>query len=158
MIKESLLMKLETSRTFFKNVMACFSEEDSSFAPKDDLFTVPQQIAHAALTVDWFMEPLATEAGFNMDFESHTQQSKEVTSFDAAMQMLDKSYDDAISLIGGKDESFLMAPLPEGPIMGGAPRLAVVDGIADHTAHHRGSLVVYARMAGKVPPMPYGEM
>lgn len=157
MIKESLVMKLETSRTFFKNVMTCFSEEDSSFAPKDDMFTVSQQIAHTALTVDWFMEPLATEAGFNMDFESLTRRSKEVTSFDTALQMLDKSYDDAIALIGGKDEGFLMVPLPEG-IMAGAPRLAVVDGIADHTAHHRGSLAVYARMADKAPPMPYGEM
>ncbi|MDC1142135.1 DinB family protein [Planctomycetota bacterium] len=152
MIKESLLMKLETSRTFFKNVMVCFTEEDSMFAPKDELYT------HVALTVDWFMGPLATEDGFSMEFEDHVLQSKAVTSFSTAMQMLDKSYDDAASLIGSKDEAFLMTPLPDGPIMGGAPKLAVVDGIADHTAHHRGSLAVYARMAGKVPPMPYGDM
>ena len=35
------------------------------------------------------------------------------------------------------------------------PRLGVVSGIVDHTAHHRGSLAVYARLRGKVPPMPY---
>jgi len=37
----------------------------------------------------------------------------------------------------------------------GAPRAAVVSGIADHTAHHRGALSVYARLIGKEPPMPY---
>jgi len=49
-------------------------------------------------------------------------------------------------------------PLAPGPIMGGAPRLAVFSAIAEHTAHHRGALSVYSRLLGKVPPMPYGEM
>jgi uncharacterized damage-inducible protein DinB len=44
--------------------------------------------------------------------------------------------------------------LPEG-IMSGLPKRAILHGMADHTAHHRGSLAVYARMLGKVPPMPY---
>ena len=35
--------------------------------------------------------------------------------------------------------------------MAGAPRSSIVDGLADHTAHHRGSLAVYARLRGKVP-------
>jgi uncharacterized damage-inducible protein DinB len=39
--------------------------------------------------------------------------------------------------------------------MGGAPKRAVISGIVDHTAHHRGSLAVYARLRGKVPTMPY---
>jgi uncharacterized damage-inducible protein DinB len=42
--------------------------------------------------------------------------------------------------------------------MGGAPRLAVFVAIADHTAHHRGALAVYARLNGIVPPMPYMDM
>jgi len=48
-----------------------------------------------------------------------------------------------------------MTPMPEGPVLGGAPRIAIVSGITDHTAHHRGALTVYARLSGKVPPMPY---
>jgi hypothetical protein len=39
--------------------------------------------------------------------------------------------------------------------MGGAPRASIIDGLTDHTAHHRGSLAVYARLRGKTPPMPY---
>ena len=45
--------------------------------------------------------------------------------------------------------------LPEGPVMGGAPRLAIVNAITDHTAHHRGTLTVYSRLRGHTPAMPY---
>jgi uncharacterized damage-inducible protein DinB len=39
--------------------------------------------------------------------------------------------------------------------MGGLPRHSVVSALMDHTAHHRGALTVYARLLGKVSPMPY---
>ena len=32
---------------------------------------------------------------------------------------------------------------------------AVINGITDHSAHHRGALAVYARLLGKEPAMPY---
>ena len=35
------------------------------------------------------------------------------------------------------------------------PVVAIVGGIEDHTAHHRGALTVYARLLDRVPPMPY---
>jgi uncharacterized damage-inducible protein DinB len=41
--------------------------------------------------------------------------------------------------------------------MGGVPRMAIFGAITDHTAHHRGALTVYARLAGAVPPMPYAD-
>jgi uncharacterized damage-inducible protein DinB len=50
-----------------------------------------------------------------------------------------------------------MAPIADGPIMGGAPRMAIFGAITDHTAHHRGALTVYARLGGAVPPMPYAD-
>jgi uncharacterized damage-inducible protein DinB len=45
-----------------------------------------------------------------------------------------------------------------GEIMTGAPKMAVVGAIGDHTAHHRGALAVYARLLGKEPKMPYANM
>jgi len=51
----------------------------------------------------------------------------------------------------------MMLPIAEGPIMGGEPRATIVAAIAEHTAHHRGSLAVYARMLGYAPPMPYAD-
>ncbi|MFP6582212.1 MAG: DinB family protein [Candidatus Hydrogenedentota bacterium] len=40
-------------------------------------------------------------------------------------------------------------------IMGSVPKHVVLGGIVEHTAHHRGALTVYTRLAGKVPAMPY---
>ena len=40
-------------------------------------------------------------------------------------------------------------------MMAGAPRFAVIEGIQDHTAHHRGALTVYSRLLGMTPSVPY---
>lgn len=57
--------------------------------------------------------------------------------------------------MGEASDQILFESIPDTRIMEGAPRLAVVSGIVDHTAHHRGSLAVYARLIGKQAPMPY---
>ena len=41
------------------------------------------------------------------------------------------------------------------PIMPGLPQFRVITAMIEHTAHHRGSLAVYLRLLGKVPPVPY---
>ena len=90
-----------------------------------------------------------------MNFEEHIRDVMKVTSLTAARAWFTKSIADAKAVIATKGDAELMAPLPDGPVMGGAPRIAIVSGINDHTAHHRGALTVYARLSGKVPPMPY---
>ena len=45
-----------------------------------------------------------------------------------------------------------------GEIMKGAPKMAVIGGITDHSAHHRGALSVYARLLDRIPMMPYTGM
>jgi uncharacterized damage-inducible protein DinB len=60
--------------------------------------------------------------------------------------------------VEASSDADLLTPLPEGPIMGGVPRIAIFGAIVDHTAHHRGALTVYARLQGVVPPMPYMDM
>jgi uncharacterized damage-inducible protein DinB len=49
----------------------------------------------------------------------------------------------------------MAAPIADGPVLGGAPRSAILAAMGDHTAHHRGALTVYARLRGKTPAMPY---
>jgi uncharacterized damage-inducible protein DinB len=49
-----------------------------------------------------------------------------------------------------------MAPLPDGTVLGGMPRIGIVREIVDHTAHHRGALTVYARLKNIIPPDHYG--
>ena len=82
---------------------------------------------------------------------------KRYTSFDNCIQQFKDEMSAAITKVEELDEAEFMAPIT-GEIMTGAPKMAIVGAIADHTAHHRGSLAVYARLLGKEPKMPYGEM
>ena len=86
------------------------------------------------------------------------EEMKKFTSFKQSVEYFEKTIEDAIQTISNVSEDELLAPLPEGPVMGGAPKVAVVSALADHTAHHRGALSVYARLLGKVSSMPYGDM
>ena len=154
-MKEGLLAQLDMVHTFFRNTAACLEEKDSTFHPHDGMFTVAQQIAHTAQSIDWFMAG-GFGGGFDMNFEQHVIETNRCASLTEAMAWFDRSIAAAKETIASKEDAELLAPIPEGPIMGGAPRLAVVAGIADHTAHHRGALTVYARGLGKTPSMPYG--
>jgi uncharacterized damage-inducible protein DinB len=57
--------------------------------------------------------------------------------------------------VGRATDEELEGSIPDRTIFGDAPRKVVVNAIVDHTAHHRGSLAVYARLLGKAPPMLY---
>ena len=92
-----------------------------------------------------------------MDFARHIAEANAVTSLIAARAWLNKSFENAIQFFSTRNEAELSTPLPEGPVMGGAPIASVAGAIVEHTAHHRGALTVYSRLLGKVPPMPYGD-
>lgn len=154
-IAESCVAELSNVEQFFNRSTEELSEDLSGFTPAEGMMTAAQQVAHAAKTIDWFVEGAFRPEGFDMNFEEHIQDVMKVTSLTAARAWFTKSIADAKAVIATKGDAELMAPLPDGPVMGGAPRIAIVSGINDHTAHHRGALTVYARLSGKVPPMPY---
>jgi len=152
---EGFVNELQSAQKLFKTTISIFEPADAGFAPAPDLYTVAGHIAHTADSVDWFIDGAFGE-GWNMDFESLIAGAKAVTALDEATDWLDRAFANAVKVVGKLSPDDLFAPIPDGPIMGGAPRCVVVNGITDHTAHHRGSLAVYARLIGKVPPMPYG--
>ena len=156
MIKDNLIKELESSFGFFKNTIECLSEEDSDFAPKESMFTVSQQVAHAAQTVDWFIDGAFISNGFDLNFEKHTEETKNMKSLKQAKDIFTKAVEDAKSVLEKLSDEDLNKPLPEGPVMGGVPKLAIIGAMSDHSAHHRGALAVYARLLGKEPKMPYG--
>ena len=86
-----------------------------------------------------------------MEFDASIAKAKAVTSLDEAKEWLDRAFANAIAVIGAASDEALFESIPDTRIMGGAPRAAVVSAIVDHTAHHRGSLAVYARLVGKEP-------
>jgi uncharacterized damage-inducible protein DinB len=157
-MKEAFIGEISAMREFFERSTRVLDEGDSGFAPKDGMFTVAQQVAHAGQTVDWFIQGAFAPGGFSMDFERLDQEVRAVTSLTAAREAYGKSCDAAIAVIHAHSEEEWGQPLADGPIMGGMPRLSIFSSMTDHSAHHRGALTVYTRLLGKVPPMPYVEM
>ena len=146
---------LEIARDYFNRSTRNLTEAHSTLTPAPGMMSAAQQVAHAAQTIDWFMEGAFAPTGFDLDFEGHAKVVAGYTSLAAARAWFERAMASARALIGRKTEAELMALVAPGPIMGGQPRMAIFNAITDHTAHHRGALTVYARMAGVVPPMPY---
>jgi uncharacterized damage-inducible protein DinB len=153
-VSEGLVKELESTQKFFKTTLSIFESDDAGFAPYPELYTVAGHVAHTADSIDWFIEG-GFGGGWDMEFEASIAKAKMVTSLQKATEWLDRSFANARGVVGAASDQVLFEPIPDTRIMGGAPRLAVVSGIVDHTAHHRGSLAVYARLIGKEPPMPY---
>ena len=157
MLNEKLVILLKTTYGFFQNSSSCLGEEDSNFAPTEGMFTVAQQVAHVAQTIDWFFDGMFNPAGFDTNWDEHMKEVLKTNSLTSARKWLKQAVDRAIETVGGKSDDELFQTLPEGPIMGGIPRVIVINSMADHTAHHRGALTVYSRLLGKMPEMPYGD-
>ena len=157
MNKQEMISELKVAAEYFQRSTRCLDEVDSSFAPKEPLFSVAKHVAHAAQTIDWFLDGAFRPQGFDLDFEKHDREVSACTSLTAARKWFDQAISKAIETISAKSDSELTEALPEGPVMGGQPRYAIIVAITDHTAHHRGALTVYSRLLGKVPPMPYME-
>ena len=155
MADNAYALPIKQSLQFLSRTCSVFKEEDSGFAPTPGQFTTAQQVAHVAQTIDWFMLGGFNPEGFDMDFATHHAAVRDVQSLEFALTWLVKSVDEAAAILAEKTAEDMMEPLPQGPIMGGEPRAAIVAAIAEHTAHHRGSLAVYARLLGYAPPMPY---
>jgi uncharacterized damage-inducible protein DinB len=152
----ALTGQLLASQDFFARSTRELEEADSGFRPQEGMMTAAQQVAHVAQTIEWFVQGASRPEGFDLDFERHARELEAVSSLDAARKALGEAYANAIAFLEARTDAQLLAPLPEGPVMGGQPVSGVFWGIVDHTAHHRGALTVYARLLGKVPPMPYG--
>jgi uncharacterized damage-inducible protein DinB len=145
---------IRTTKKFFDNGTKCFEESDSAFTPKPGMFTLAQQVAHTAQTIEWFIEGAFRPEGMRTDFEAIEKEIRAVKSLKDARAWMDRACANAIGMIEKKSAADFEMPIA-GAIMTGEPRRAIFEAIADHTAHHRGALAVYARLIGKVPPMPY---
>ena len=154
-MKERLVAELNSALEFFNRSTGSLTEEDSTYTPVEGVFTTAQQVAHAAQTIEWFIDGAFAPGGFDLDFEGHERKVREVTSLSDARAWLAKSVEHAQVVVASKTDEEWGQPLPDGPVMGGQPRLSIFGAITDHTAHHRGALTIYARLRGKVPPMPY---
>ena len=157
MMQDGLITELQITRRFFLNSISCLQEEDSTYAPKEEMFTVAQHVEHVAQTVDWFVDGAFGADGFDLNFDQLTAKTKTQKSLKQALESFERAINRVVQTIRDASEADLITPLPDGPIMAGVPKLGIVSAISDHTAHHRGALTVYSRLLGKVPQMPYVE-
>jgi len=148
--------QLRNSEDFFTRSTNVLEEADSSFHPQPGMMTVAQQVGHVAQTIHWFLEGATQPEGFNLDFAAHAKELAGVTSLTTARGLLKDAYARAVEFARSRSAEELAKPLPQGPVMGGAPTSEIFLAMIEHAAHHRGALTVYSRQLGKVPAMPYG--
>jgi uncharacterized damage-inducible protein DinB len=157
-VAQQALNELMSAQEYFNRSTRNLTEAHSAFTPAPGMMTTAQQVAHVAHTIDWFVEGAFRPEGFDQNWEEHAKIIAGYTSLAKAREWFERAVAAAKVKIEASSDADLLAPLPPGPIMGGAPRMAIFGAINDHTAHHRGALTVYARLNGVVPPMPYMEM
>lgn len=152
---QQIVRQLQASQQYFNRSTSALGDADSGFRPSEGMMTAVNQVSHAGMVIDWFLDGVQKPEGFDLDFEAGAKREAAVTSLTQARAIMDAAYKRAIEYAGSLSEEQLAALLPPGPIMGGQPLSDVFWGLVDHTAHHRGALTAYARALGKVPPMPY---
>jgi uncharacterized damage-inducible protein DinB len=157
-LAQQALAELNSAHEFFNRSTRHLTEAQSTFAPAEGMMTAAQQVAHVAHTIDWFLEGAFRPEGFDQNWEEQAKVVAGCTSLEKARAWFERAVAAARAKVEPLGDADLLAPLPEGPIMGGAPRIAIFSALVDHTAHHRGALTVYARLNGIVPPMPYMDM
>lgn len=154
-MKEQLIKEIQYSKQYFNRSTDCLEETHSQHVPVKGMFTVAQQVAHVAQTIDWFLDGVKSEKGFDMDFAKLEKDLAPVKSLQTARDWLEKSYRALESYIEKTPMEKLAEPISAGQLMVGMPRHGIVPSISDHTAHHRGALTVYSRTLGLTPNMPY---
>jgi uncharacterized damage-inducible protein DinB len=141
-------------KKFFDKSTGVFTEKDSKFAPKPGMMTVSQHVAHVAQAIDWFIEGAFRKEGYSMEFEKMAKEIAKVSSLKKARAWLDKSIENAVKVLKSKTPADMNKPI-SGALMTNEPRSEMLIAFNDHISHHRGALTVYARLLGRVSPMPY---
>ena len=152
---DARVASMTTTRQFFERTIDCFTEEDASFVPVESLFSVAQHIAHAAEAVEWYVDGAFSPEGFARAFEGAEREVRKIQTLAEARAWWDRAWAHAVAVARERSDEDWQRPIADKEIMPGAPRVAILNGLADHTGHHRGALAVYARLCGRVPPMPY---
>lgn len=179
--------KIQEHKEYFQRTVSCFTEEDSNFQPADGLLSVAGQVLHVALSLEYFISgmfgpyegfgplsrlekgfvdmswaPLANEKdlGMALNAEVWADAFEASTSFTKALKLFDQAMDTATEMFASRSVQEIQAEqLPENPVLPVEFTYAhILELMNDHTAHHRGSLVVYGHLLGKDPQIPYFEL
>ena len=158
MLREMVVKELKEIGRRFTKTVSVFEEADAGFSPKEEMHSVAYTIAHAGESIVWLIEGGFNPGGFDMDFEAqHRKVAEKSSTLAEALAHFDECVERAVAVIEKRGDFDFMGTLPAGPVLGGQPKIMLIEAVSDHTASHRGTLGVYARLLGKVPPMPYED-
>ena len=113
-MKDALRAQLDNAYVCFERSTRALTEEDSTFTPADGTFTAAGQVAHAAQTIDWFVEGAFRREGFDTDFEAHHRDVRAVTSLTEARAWLTRSVENARQVIANRTEEEWAGAPPAG--------------------------------------------
>jgi hypothetical protein len=186
-INNPFVKKIQEHKEYFHRTMECFTEEDSNFLPANNLLSVAGQVLHVALSIEFFLSgmfgpydgfgplsrfdrgftdmswaTLANEKnlGLALDANAWPKAVEASKSIAKALELFDQTMDIAAKMFALKTiQQIQTEQLPENPLFPPFYTYAdILEIVNDHTAHHRGSLVVYAHLVGRDPKIPYFEM
>ena len=153
--RDDLAENIRLSLVYFERSTEALEEKDSEFRPTDSMMSVAQQVAHVAHSIHWLLNGAFSPDGFDMNFDQHMKEVGAVTSLSAAREQVRSAFADVLEQMQTRPLEEWLVPIVPNPVMAGEPRYHALDGVIDHTAHHRGALTVYSRLLGKTPAMPY---
>src|SRR4051812_35133388 len=110
MTRKEIRIVLANSEEFFERSTRCLTEAESNFAPREGLFTAAQQMAHAAHSIEWFLEGARGE--FDLDFEKHDREIRQINSLMEARRWMARAWDKARRYLDECSDELLMQPLP----------------------------------------------
>lgn len=152
-----VLERLDEARATFQTVCAIFAETDANYAPRDDMYTVAEQVGHSAAMIDWFLRGAIGGGDPARDYLGQDQLVRSTITLVEAKAWLADAFDRARDFFSKQDAGSLSRPIVDCPLLEGHPLACMVVRISEHCAHHRGALGIYARMLGKAPPVPYSK-
>ena len=68
-VESSPYHSIAAMKEYFDRSTRCSRKKTPTIARLQGMFTAAQQIAHAAQTVEWFVDGAFAASGFDMDFE-----------------------------------------------------------------------------------------
>ncbi|MBX7245474.1 MAG: DinB family protein [Candidatus Sumerlaeaceae bacterium] len=143
------LQALRTAR-----VVRLFEDKDLGLKPGEGSMSTAEQIQHICQSHN-FIRGLFEDKVVAMDL---FQKPYDVSSVRAAVKSIGEARAEVVRAAKAASDDFLAEQIePFGPEWK-MSRLMLAEVMLDHECHHRGQLTVYARVAGKVPPMVYAPV
>ena len=106
-LADQAVAELKSAEQFFNRSTRALSEEHSGVRPAPGMMSAAQHVAHAAQTIDWFIEGAFRPEGFDTDFQAHAKALDDYTSLAAARAWFKKAVARKVRLISRP----LMRPL-----------------------------------------------